>query len=365
MYHSSLLRLFVIGSCAISSIVAVPVPQATGTPAPPAPPKVDTKGAFGTPVALGGGNVQTDILYPPGPNGAFEIEFANAAENSIVVDINPNPAAPPAGFIFLDPVTFKVKLAQSSAGATLQKIDWIFDPAASFMTKVEVANGTIGKLDPATNTFTIGASLGELEFEREENEYTLKTNDLNGEWGIFLPVAAVKPSAEGKPEIGITSEFIKPAPLSGGNFKNDVLFPASAAGAFEIEYTAATPNLLTVTTNPTPGGAAPAGFKFADPASYTVKLSSTPTNATLTKIDYFYSQALQATVDVNAAAIGKLDPATKAFVVEGQGEFEHEVEEKEWTLKANDLNGEWAMFVREGTAPAPAPAPAPPPKCSA
>ncbi|KAF2035768.1 hypothetical protein EK21DRAFT_84177 [Setomelanomma holmii] len=56
----------------------------------------------------------------------------------------------------------------------------------------------IGKLCPETGAFVISATLGELEFELEENEVTLNLNKnvaAGDEWGIFLPVAAA--AAEG------------------------------------------------------------------------------------------------------------------------------------------------------------------------
>jgi hypothetical protein len=36
----------------------------------------------------------------------------------------------------------------------------------------------------------IDPAVGELEFEVEENELTLTVNNMNGEWGVFLPTAA-------------------------------------------------------------------------------------------------------------------------------------------------------------------------------
>lgn len=35
----------------------------------------------------------------------------------------------------------------------------------------------------------IGAAVGELEFEAEENELSLTVDDMNGEWAIFVPSA--------------------------------------------------------------------------------------------------------------------------------------------------------------------------------
>jgi hypothetical protein len=65
------------------------------------------------------------------------------------------------------------------------------------------------------------------------------------------------------------------------------------------------------------------------------------------RIDYFYTAAVEAAIDVQQAVIGKLDAATSTYITEGLGEFEVEAEEREWTLITDDLNGEWAMLVPE------------------
>ena len=47
-----------------------------------------------------------------------------------------------------------------------------------------------------TNSFVIGAAVGELEFEVEENELTLTVDNMVGEWAIFLPTVAGQAGAE-------------------------------------------------------------------------------------------------------------------------------------------------------------------------
>ena len=64
----------------------------------------------------------------------------------------------------------------------------------------DITKAQVGRLCTETNAFVISESLGELEFELEENEVTLNLNKnvtAQGEWGIFLPVAA--PAAAAPP----------------------------------------------------------------------------------------------------------------------------------------------------------------------
>jgi hypothetical protein len=55
---------------------------------------------------------------------------------------------------------------------------------------VDVSQGIVGKLDVATNAF-VTEGVGEFEFEKEEDEWSLTVGDLNGEWAILVPMAAV------------------------------------------------------------------------------------------------------------------------------------------------------------------------------
>jgi hypothetical protein len=61
-------------------------------------------------------------------NGVLEIEFQNAEGRQLRVTENPAPAAAPAGFVALEPVSYIVELgggAAAAQGLTLQKIDYI------------------------------------------------------------------------------------------------------------------------------------------------------------------------------------------------------------------------------------------------
>ena len=89
---------------------------------------------------------------------------------------------------------------------TLSKIDFIFDPTSMYhrcvclcrgiqhLTRLlgaglqgkDITKAQVGKLCVDTGAFTISESLGELEFELEENEVTLNLNKnvtAEGEWG--------------------------------------------------------------------------------------------------------------------------------------------------------------------------------------
>lgn len=90
----------------------------------------------------------------------------------------------------------------------------------------------------------------------------------------------------------------------------------------------------------------PTGFLFVDPTTFQVTTAAATNPATDTvKIDYFYSEQVKALADVSQGVIGKLDPTTNTFITSGLGEFEVELEENEWTLTVEDLNGEWAMLI--------------------
>lgn len=110
---------------------------------------IEQQAQFGEVVQLGGGNIKTDVLFPPGvslsahtsysippadtlykTNGVFEIEFQNLENRQLRVTENPNPAPPPNGFVALEPVSYIVELgggAAAAAGLTLQKIDYILN----------------------------------------------------------------------------------------------------------------------------------------------------------------------------------------------------------------------------------------------
>jgi hypothetical protein len=108
--------------------------------------EVEIEAAFGEEVALQGGDLKQDVLYPPSVSvisqnwvmrvanlvmkaiGLFEVEFQGAEARSVVVTENKTPAAPPAGFAAIEPSSYKVQIGGgATAGLTLQKIDYIFD----------------------------------------------------------------------------------------------------------------------------------------------------------------------------------------------------------------------------------------------
>jgi hypothetical protein len=53
----------------------------------------------------------------------------------------------------------------------------------------DITKAQVGRLCPETGSFVISETLGELEFELEENEVTLNLNKnvtAEGEWGKFI-----------------------------------------------------------------------------------------------------------------------------------------------------------------------------------
>ncbi|KAF6765502.1 hypothetical protein DFP72DRAFT_797982 [Ephemerocybe angulata] len=152
----------------------------------------DITGTFATAIPLLGGDQKTDVLFTKGTVGSLEVEFQDKNTNTLTVTENKAPAknSVPAGFAFLDPVTYKIALEKSAAGLTLQKVDFIFDPASTALKGVDFAKAKVGKLCTETKAFVISDAVGEQEFEADENEVTLTASDINGEWGIFIPTAA-------------------------------------------------------------------------------------------------------------------------------------------------------------------------------
>ncbi|KAF6837988.1 hypothetical protein CMUS01_04819 [Colletotrichum musicola] len=145
----------------------------------------EIEGQFNVPVRLGGASVKQDVLFPPGKNGRFEVEFQNTIGRTLTVTENRAPAAPPPGFTAVEAVSWKVNLAEGAQGVSLSKIDFILNPG----NKLDISKGQIGRLFPEANAFIIDPALGELEFEAEENELTLKVANMNGEFAVFLPQA--------------------------------------------------------------------------------------------------------------------------------------------------------------------------------
>lgn len=58
----------------------------------------------------------------------FEVEFQNtAAGRTLMVTENKTPPPPPAGFVALEPSSYKVSLAEGADNITLQQIDYILN----------------------------------------------------------------------------------------------------------------------------------------------------------------------------------------------------------------------------------------------
>jgi ribosomal protein L12E/L44/L45/RPP1/RPP2 len=121
------------------------------------------------------------------------------------------------------------------------------DPA---LAALDLSTTKVGKLSADGCSFAI--EQGELEFEVEENEITLTVADLNGEWGIFIPVAGAGAAgaaagasaavdaagaeaaaggeeAAAEDELLVDGAFDTPVAVDGGNVKTDILFPGNVS----------------------------------------------------------------------------------------------------------------------------------------
>ncbi|KAG4419492.1 hypothetical protein IFR04_007366 [Cadophora malorum] len=191
-------------------------------------------GAFGTAVALEGGDIKQDTLFTKSAIGAFEFEFQSQAADELTVTENKTPATPPAGFVAIEPSSFQVALGVSKgAGLTLSKIDYVFDGTNAALAAMDLTQAKVGKLCADTGSFVIEETLGELEFEAEENEVTLNLNKAvtaEGEWGIFLPAAAAGAVAEGEAAAGgAKNETAAGEAIAGGAKKNETAIAEPAA----------------------------------------------------------------------------------------------------------------------------------------
>jgi hypothetical protein len=149
--------------------------------------EVEIESAFDTAVPVQGGELKQDLVFTPSTVGKFEFEFQSAAADEVTVTENAGAAAaaPPTGFEAIEPNSYTVALSVSKgAGLTLSKIDYIFD--AALVAGKDVTQAQVGKLCAETGSFVISETLGELEFELEENEVTLNLNKdvtAEGQWG--------------------------------------------------------------------------------------------------------------------------------------------------------------------------------------
>ncbi|KAF4623788.1 hypothetical protein D9613_001384 [Agrocybe pediades] len=310
------------GASSTTSAAAAATSSATATPATEEEGnELNINGAFATPVALGGGDVKTDVVFTKGVVGSLEIEFQDDKANTLTVTENKTPGKAPAGFTLLDPLTYRIELKDGADGLTLQKVDYIFDPNSAALKDVDISKAVFGKLCTDTNTFVIDDALGELEFEDDENEITLTVKSMIGEWGVFIPSAAANngqnnEAEEKKDETEVEGAFDKAIATPGGNSKTDILFPPSAAGLLEIEINSTSTNAVTVKKNDSPV-APPAGFLFVDPSTFQITTEKATNTATdQVKVDYIFTPAVLAAVDPTKAVIGKLDTATQKFVTD-------------------------------------------------
>ncbi|KAJ2977222.1 hypothetical protein NUW58_g7876 [Xylaria curta] len=128
---------------------------------------------------------------PRGNNGAagfFEVEYNSTVANTILVAPKLASVAPPAGHLFVDPLTFTIRTEKPPQASDTLKVDYIFTSAMK--AAIDASKGVVGKFDVATQQF-VTTGLGEFEFEAEEDEWTLTVTDLNGEWAFFVPESAV------------------------------------------------------------------------------------------------------------------------------------------------------------------------------
>lgn len=129
------------------------------------------------------------MIYKPQAAGSLEVELNGTSANQVVVAPIMATLPPPAGHMYVDPLTFSVKTAKPPAAGDTNKLDYIF--TEGIKAAIDPSKGLPGKLDTATNTWVI-TGLGEFEFEQDENEWSLKVADVNGVWALFVPQAAVK-----------------------------------------------------------------------------------------------------------------------------------------------------------------------------
>lgn len=126
---------------------------------------------------------------------------------------------------------------------------------------LDISQGQVGKLCTETNTYVVGAGVGELEFEAEENELTLTVDDLNGDWAIFVPSAAgdAAGGAAGGADGGAAgdgTEVATPTASAGAGTGTEVATPAASADAGAGTEVAAPDASMGAGTEVTTGGAA-------------------------------------------------------------------------------------------------------------
>ena len=83
----------------------------------------------------------------------------------------------------------------------------------------------------------------------------------------------------------------------------------------------------------------PPGHVYVDPLTFAVSTQNPPAAGDTNKLDYKFTDAVKAAVDVSKGLPGKLNPATGQWITTGLGEFEFEEDENEWSLKVADEIG--------------------------
>ncbi|KAI1812987.1 hypothetical protein GGS20DRAFT_502875 [Poronia punctata] len=365
--------------------------------------EVDSEGAFDTPIALKGGDLRQDTTFQ-GTVGKFEVEFQAKDARTLTVTENKTPqGAAPAGFMFLEPSSFKVDLAEGGDGLTFGSADFIYDLNSDGILGVDLSAVKIGKLCTETNTFIIDPAIGEAGFDPVEAETTLKVKNLNGEFALLAPLTsyigggddtsagdgagngadkdagngadkdagngadkdagngAGKDAGDGAGkddgtgagdgageddkagQIEVDGIFGSVNNVDANVFTN-LNFPANDAGALEVEYNGTAANSITVVPKMA-SAPPPEGHLFVDPQTFTITTANPPAAGDKLKVDYKFTAGVKAAIDPAKAITGKFDPATNQFVTTGLGEFEFEADEDEWSLTVTDLNGEWALLV--------------------
>ncbi|KAF2971982.1 hypothetical protein GQX73_g1612 [Xylaria multiplex] len=149
--------------------------------------QIEVAGLFGS-LNRVDANVFTNLNFPANAAGSLEVEYNGTSANTILVAPGLATAAPPAGHLFVDPLTFTITTETAPQAGDVLKVDYIF--TAEMKAAIDASKGIPGKFDAATQQF-VTTDLGEFEFEEEENEWSLTVTDLNGQWAFFVPETAV------------------------------------------------------------------------------------------------------------------------------------------------------------------------------
>ena len=67
-------------------------------------------------------------------------QVLDADSRTLTVTQNPNPAAPPPGFVAVEPVSFIVIVAEGTQGLTLQKVDYILNKNSEYLPLFHLAH---------------------------------------------------------------------------------------------------------------------------------------------------------------------------------------------------------------------------------